>query len=278
MAKFQALRCGIEDFVITDASRTGVHTCAVVASAEQSWEAMAGFIGDGIERQEQVVLAGLRPDELNGLLRRLREEDGVDPDPAMVDGQLVVMADAAARAFFEMPTAEAVGQLAEQVQRALAAGFRGLRLTGRYTGVGMGPHESALDALVSKVPLSILCPYHRDELTFQEVEQIREVHSSEIPDDSLFDDGSLRITRPRIGWLRLAGRWDANNHTAALSVVEHAAATGARELDMASVRYIDPAGVHALLTGIGPVRLRRPNESVQRLARFLATQSRAGVN
>ena len=263
--------------MITDAGTTGIHTCAVVTSAEQGWEVLAGFIGDGIERQEQVVLVGLRPVELNDLMRRLREEDGVDPDPAMADGQLVVMGEAAARAFFEMPTTEAVSQLAVQVEQALAAGYKGLRVTGRYTGVGVGPHESALDALVSTAPVSILCPYRRDELTYQEVEQIRDVHSSEMPDTGLFDDGSLRITRPRAGWLRLAGRWDANNHAAALAVVEHAAATGARDLDVASVRYIDPAGVHALLTGIGPVRLRRPNDFVQRLARLFATRSRVGV-
>ena len=264
--------------MITEAGRTGVHTYAVVTSAEQCWEAMAGFIGDGIEGQEQVVLAGLRPDELTDLLRRLREEDGVDPDPAMADGQLVVMGQAEARAFFEMPTTEAVGIVAGQVEQALAAGYKGIRLTGRYTGVGMGPHESGLDALVRSAPLSILCPYHRAELTFEEVEQIRDVHNAEVSDTSLFDDGSLRITRPRAGWLRLAGRWDASNHAAALAVVEHAAATGARDLDVASVRYIDPAGVHALLTGIGPVRLRRPNDFVQRLARFFATQSKVGVN
>ena len=268
----------IEEFVITEASRSGTHSCAIVTSAEQCWEAMAGFVGDGIERQEQVVLAGLRPDQLNDLLRRLREEDGLDPGPAMTDGQLVVMDEAAARAFFEMPTTSAVSQLADQVDLAVEAGYRGLRLTGRYTGVGMGPHEWALDPLVRSTPLSILCPYLREELTFQEVEHIRDSHSTEIPDTALFDDGSLRITRPRAGWLRWAGRWDSNNHVAALAVVEHAAATGARDLDVASVRYIDPAGVHALLTGIGPVRLRRPNEFVQRLARFFATQSRVGVN
>lgn len=268
----------MEEFVITDAVDIGVHTCAVVTSAEQRWEAMAGFIGDGIERQDQVVLAGLRPDELTDLLRRLREEDGVDPDPAMADGQLVVMEEAATRAFFEMPTTAAVSQLTTQVEQAVQAGYRGLRLTGRYTGVGVGPHESVLDGLVLTVPLSVLCPYVRDELTFEEVEQIKQFHSIEIPDTALFDDGSLRITRPRAGWLRLAGRWDANNHAAALAVVEHAAGTGARDVDVASLRYIDPAGVHALLTGIGPVRLRRPNELVQQLARFMATQSRPGVN
>ena len=268
----------IEEFVITDAGTPRVHSCAVVTSAEQRWEAMAGFIGDGIEGQEQVVLAGLRRDELTDLLRRLREEDGVDPDPAMADGQLVVMDEAAARAFFEMPTVTAISQLADQVQQALDAGYRGLRLTGRYTGVGIGPHERALEDLVRNTPLSVLCPYVRDELTFQEVEQVRMVHADEIPDTAVFDDGSLRITRPRAGWLRLAGRWDTNNHAAALAVVEHAAATGARDLDVASLRYIDPSGVHALLTGIGPVRLRRPNEFVQQLARFVATRCRPAMN
>ena len=72
---------------MTDAVGATLHGCAVLSSAEQGWEALTGFITDGIERQEQVVPAGLRADQVADLVRRWRDEEGVDPDPAMVDGQ-----------------------------------------------------------------------------------------------------------------------------------------------------------------------------------------------
>ncbi len=60
-----------------------------------------------------------------------------------------------------------------------------------------------------------------------------------------------------------------------MSVLTDAAAAGHRDLDLASLRSIDPVGVCALLTGIGGgLRLRRPNPLVQRLAGIIATQRR----
>ena len=71
----------------------------------------------------------------------------------------------------------------------------------------------------------------------------------------------------------------AGNHDAALTVVRDAAAAGDRDLDLASLRYIDPAGIHALLTGIrGGLRLRRPNQMVRRLAALLANHQWPGTD
>ena len=261
--------------VMTDAVGATLHGCAVLSSAEQGWEALTGFITDGIERQEQVVLAGLRADQVADLVRRLRDEEGVDPDPAMVDGQLVVMDEAVSRGFFGLPPKDFADQLTGQVEQAVRDGYPGVRLSGLYPAVGVAPHELALDGLVRAVPLTVLCPYFRHDLTSREVEQVRALHGSEVTDIAVYDDGSLRITQPRVGWVRLAGRWDATNHAAALSVVADAAAAGHRDLDLVSLRSIDPAGVYALLTGIsGGLRLRRPNQLVQRLAGFIATQRR----
>ena len=49
----------------------------------------------------------------------------------------------------------------------------------------------------------------------------------------------------------MAGRRDTGNHDAALAVVAAAVAPGDRDLDVASLRSIHPAGVHALLTSAG---------------------------
>ena len=94
-----------------------LHGCAVLFSAEQAWETLTGFIADGIERQEQVLLAGLRADQVAALLRRLREEDGVDPDPAMLDGQLVVMDEAWSIGFLGPPTKDPTDHLTGRDRR-----------------------------------------------------------------------------------------------------------------------------------------------------------------
>lgn len=258
-------------------ARSERHSFAALASAEQAWEVLTGFIADGIERQDQVLVAGLRDDQVRHLLQRLREEGGVHPDAAMTDGQIVMMDDTTSRAFLRLRTEEVAAQLTELVRQAVQDGYRGVRLTGLLGENGVGPHEAVLNDLVGELPLSVLCPYFATDLTRQEVEQVRALHGHEVADAAVYDDGSLRITRPRRGWVRLAGRWDAGNHAAAIGVVALAAAAGDRDLDVASLRSIDQAGMSALLTKIGGgLRLRRPTDDVQRIAAQLADPSRRG--
>ena len=253
------------------------HGCVLLSSEEQGWEALADFISQGIEVQDQVLVAGLRAGQVTELLRRLHEELGVDPDPAITDGQLVVMDQAGSAGLLPLPEQELTGLISNRIEQAIQEGYRGVRLTGLYPARGIGPHEPVLDRLVRTGPLTVLCAYFHDDLTAQEQARVRELHLYEVVDTAVFDDGRLRITRPRPGWLRMAGRWDTGNHDAALAVVSRAVAAGDRELDMASLRTIHPAGVHALLTGVGRVRLRRPNPLVQQLAQFLSTQQPPGT-
>ena len=258
--------------VTTGSGRAGPHGCAVLSSEEQGWEVLAEFIGDGIEGQDQVVVVGLRAGQVTELRRRLREEQGVDPVPAIADGQLVLVDEAVSAGFFRLSGQDLTGMVTDQVGRALIDGYRGVRLTGLYPERGVGPHELALDRLVRAVPLTVLCGYFAGDVTEQELLRIRGLHSREVVDPAVYDDGRLRITRPRPGWLRLAGRWDTGNHEPALTAVAQAVTAGDRDLDVASLRSIDPASLHALLTGIGRVRLRRPNHLVQQLAHYLSTQ------
>ena len=259
-------------WVRTDPAVPCWHGCVVLSSEEQGWEALAEFIGEGIEEQHQVVVAGLRAGQVTQLLRRLHEEQGVDPDPAIADGQLVVMDETVSGGWLLLSENELTDLVTNQIDRAMLAGYRGVRLTGLYPERGVGPLEVALDRLVRTDPLTVLCAYFRDDLTSQELARVRELHAHEVVDTAVYDDVRLRITRPRPGWLRLAGRWDTGNHDAALAAVAGAVAAGDQDLDMASLRAIDPAGLHALLTGVGRVRLRRPNPLVHQLAQFLGAQ------
>ena len=258
--------------VTTEPAAAGWHGCAVLSSEEHGWEALADFIGQSIEEQDQVLVVGLRAGQVTELLRRLREEQGVDPDPAIADGQLVVMDEGASGGPQRLSEKQLSGLLTARIDHALHLGYRGFRLTGLNPERGIGPYEGALAELVRTYPLAVLCTYFVDDLSEQQLARIRELHCREIIDTAIFDDRRLRITRSRPGWLRLAGRWDRDNHAAALAVVAQAVAAGDRDLDLSSLRSIDPAGLHALLTGVGRVRLRRPTETVQQLAHFLGTQ------
>ena len=255
------------------ADRSARHSCAVLSSAEQAWEVLTGFIGDGIEREEQVLVAGLRSDQSAALLQRLREEDGVHCDAAIADGQILVIADGDAGNVLPRHTEELSAQVSTQVARSMADGYRGLRVSGLPREMGVGRHESALDRLAGDIPLTVLCPYFAADLTDLEVEYVRAIHHEEVPDDGVYDDGLLRITRPRRGWVRLAGHWHDGNHAAALETVSSAAGAGDRDIDVASLRSIDRAGMIALLTEIhGGLRLRRPQPQVKALAAELAAE------
>ena len=218
--------------------RNGAHSCAVLTSDEQWWEVLAGFVAGGMDRGERVILVGLTEDEGTELTVRL-DEVGGDPVTATRRGELVIL--------------------------------REVRLSGVYPGIGLGPQEFTVHRLMRGKPLTVLCPYRRANLTYDEVDRIRELHDSEVVDDALYDDSMLRVTRPRPGWLRLAGRMNATNYAAVLDVVAAAARGGDRDLDLASLRDIDAAAAHALITSVGRgVRLRHPGPLVQRLARLLA--------
>ena len=98
--------------------------------------------------------------------------------------------------------------MSTQVDESILEGYRGVRFTGLYPQRGIGPHELTLDRLVQVVALTVLCGYFRGDLTTGELTRVRALHAREVVDTAVFDDGRLRITRPRPGWLRLAGTWD----------------------------------------------------------------------
>ena len=256
--------------------RNGAHSCAVLTSDEQWWEVLAGFVAGGMDRSERVILVGLTDDERTQLTIRLDpvlEEVGADPETVTGRGDLVILTEGLSQEFFRLSEDDLEGELARQIDDAAGGGYRGIRLSGVYPGIGLGPQESVIHRLMKGKPLTVLCPYRRQNLTYDEVDQIRELHDAEVIDEALYDDGLLRVTRPRPGWLRLAGRMDATNHAAALRVVAMAAQSGDRDLDLASLRDIDTVAAHAMITSIGRgIRLRHPGPLVQRLARLLASR------
>ncbi len=256
--------------LIQDVVRNGAHSCAVLTSDEQWWEVLAGFVAGGMDRGERVILVGLTEDEGTELTVRL-DEVGGDPVTATRRGELVILREGPSQEFFRLTENDVAGELTRQIDDAAGSGYRGVRLSGVYPGIGLGPQESTVHRLMRGKPLTVLCPYRRANLTYDEVDRIRELHDSEVVDDALYDDSMLRVTRPRPGWLRLAGRMNATNYAAVLDVVAAAARGGDRDLDLASLRDIDAAAAHALITSVGRgVRLRHPGPLVQRLARLLA--------
>ncbi len=259
--------------------QTGVHACAFLVSEEQRWEALAGFVADGLHRDEHVSLHGMTPPGERLLFDRLYE-DGTDAVPAQQRGQLVLVQVEESENFLTMSHEGAKHYLRHGVDQAMRAGYSAARISGVLSGSAVGPHEETIDRLVHERAVTVFCPYLRAPFSPIGLAEVIDNHDVDVQMDAVHDDGLLRITRPMPGGLRLAGEVDPSNHQALLNVLAVARMSGAEvKLDLASLRFIDPLAVEALLEasaprpGLAAVRWERPRVLVRRLVRLLDAET-----
>ena len=252
------------------------HSFAVVDGEEHTLEIAAGFVIGGLENSDRILLIGLTDRRADLLLTRLRE-DGTDPTSALRERQLVIVDQTKTRALYTMPTSQVADELDHQATAAVRAGYAGIRFGGLLPGTTVSPHEQTLSRLVKERPATALCLYDGQALA-EVLTQVHCQHDRQVPSTAVFDDGELRITRTSRNGLRLAGRIWPGNRLRTLAVLADAAGQGRRTIDIASLREIDPASLHALLaTGLG-LKLRRSNPVVQRLARTLTAQTQPSAS
>lgn len=258
--------------------RVGTHACEFVVGSEHQSEALAAFTADGLRRDERVVLMGVGTK--SNVTTRLCE-DGNDPAGAIRRGQLLLANSNGRGSIFTFGSAQAQRELIAEVGRAIGDGYSAVRVAGVYDRMGAAPHESVLHTLVRTLPVTIFCPYVQSRLSHDDPPRIRELHDHEVVMPVFYNDGELRITQLAPGVLRIAGEVDATNRASFRDalITSGTGADGWVDVDLASLRFIDVAGVEALLevaselgAGSGRVRIRRPYPMTERVARLLAAE------
>ena len=253
----------------TDAPRRR-HTYAVVDGPEHALELSSEFVTAGLGRSERVILVGLSDRQAGRVLTRMRE-DGADPDSALRDGQLIIADESATAATYIMTAQQLTDRVIELTASAINEGHTGIRLGGMLLGLETSPHERSLSRLVRDHPVTALCLYHPQAPTAV-LTEAHALHDRQVRSTPVFNDPDLRVSLSPGHGVRLAGRIHPGNRAPVLSILTDAARTGRPNIDAASLRDIDPASMHAILTsGLG-LSLRRPNPLVQRLTRDLAAQ------
>jgi anti-anti-sigma factor len=264
---------------IEDMSLVG-HSCAVPVSDEQLWEVTAAWLAGGLAAGERVVHFG---DETAGAVLGRMADDGVAVRRVLDDGRLVIVPTEQTRAAATRPVGRYEELFVDQIDRAAAQGFTGLRLAGecgsellRAGGVDrVVEYERVVDRVLREYPTArLLCRYDRPRFDEAAVSQMRALHETELVGHAIYDDSLLRITRSGPAAARLAGEVDHSNRPQIRKLLETVLDQALRShsapsditLDLSSLRFLDVAGavslVHAaeefpsthrlVLTGVRP--------------------------
>jgi anti-anti-sigma regulatory factor len=235
------------------------HACAVPDSDEQLWEITAGFLAAGLTAGEQVLY--FDDGTVDAVLERL-VDDRVPVRGPLADGQLMVVEAAETRRLLRGPVRDAAVGLATRIDRAVAAGYPGFRVTGQLSsglgrpdGVVLGDYDTAFDAVIAGRPARVLCLYDRHRFPDDAIERLRALHRFEVDAASLYDDNLLRVTRVAPFHVRLAGEVDHSNrtvlHRLMAATLDEALrshdAPAVLTFDLSSLRFLDVAGAVAFV-------------------------------
>ena len=244
------------------------HILLLYGAESERLSALAAWARRGLENDEKVIYTEARETPPERTVVRLLQDDGVDAATAVAKGCLVVQSPAE----FFPPDGQA-GML----KRALAEGYRGLRLSAQasstVTVMPQAAHsdvERAFDQFCRTHPVSALCQYEQSGMPEDRLQEIAASHLS----------GGIRqrtlSVAQHVGRLVLAGEIDVSNHDILMCALRAAAeqASQTLRLDMSRVEFLGAAGCHALDDGTfrfrrqgGRVLLIEPKPWVERILR-----------
>jgi anti-anti-sigma factor len=290
---------------IEDMSLVG-HSCAVPVSDEQLWEVTAAWLAGGLAKGERVVYF---EDETAGAVLSRMADDGVAVRRVLEDGRLVIVPTEQTRAAAARPVGHYERMFVEQIDRAAAEGFTGLRFSGecgsellRAGGVDrVVEYEHVVDQVMRAHPAArLLCRYDLPRFDDAAVSQMRALHDTELVGRAVYDDNLLRITRSGPASARLAGEVDHSNRAQIRTLLDTVLDQALRShwapsditLDLSSLRFLDVAGavslVHAaeefpsthrlVLTGVRPRVVRVLDRCGAPFAAQLVVVERAGLH
>nr|WP_238345705.1 MEDS domain-containing protein [Actinopolymorpha cephalotaxi] len=234
--------------------RAGDHYCLSFDADAEQRDVVTSYVRNGLAHHEQVTyFAASDPVTVLDFLR----DSGVEPDRFAASGQLRVMAPQEAFLATRPFDPDAmVEQLRQTADKAFAAGYQGLRVTGEPSvlrgrpGADRWPeyeHKAADD--FTDRPVLALCQYDRRVFTPAEIAEVESLHTHTVVPNPLYQDGRLSIFRMfRPPGFRMVGELDIAQVTAWLSWI-HRAASGTEDdvlLNLAELRFIDVAGARML--------------------------------
>jgi anti-anti-sigma regulatory factor len=200
-------------------------------SDEQHWEVAAGYVTDGLRRNEKILyFDSARSSE--PLLRRLRE-DNVDVARYLRTGQLALTPPEVAGRRWSLSIPEVLGVLGESIGDALAEGYPSVRVSdepasaaNRSRGISLAEYDRAVHDALRDDRVTVLCQYERGDWSSTELGELCDLHTIEVVAPAIYDDGLLRITRTAPFSTRVAGEIDFSNRHLVRGIID-------KELDRA---------------------------------------------
>ncbi len=234
--------------------RAGDHHCLSFDTDAEQREVLGSYIRNGLAHHEQVTyFAADDPLTVLGFLR----EGGLEPDEYTASGQLRVMAPGEAYLAYRPFDPDAmIEDLKRAVEKAVAAGYQGLRVTGEPRVLRGRPgsdkwpeyeHKTA-DVFID-APVLGLCQYDRRVFTPAEIAEVESLHTHTVVPNPLYQDPRLSIFRMfEPPGYRMVGELDIAQVTAWLGWINQAAAGTDDDLllNLAELRFIDVAGARML--------------------------------
>jgi anti-anti-sigma factor len=248
------------------------HILLLHGSESERWSDLAAWVRRGLENDEKVIYAeagGTRPER--SVMRILRDK-GIDADAAASEGRLTVTP------LLESCPPQGPEWLAEMVDRALAEGYRGLRISAEasaaLTVMPEDAHsevERSVDRLCRTHRLSALCQYDQARTVGDLLQDAASSHAC-----GSIRQGALHIAQ-HDDRLVLVGEIDLSNQEVLACAVRAAAdrTSGALRLDLSQVDFLGAAGCHALHDGTidfraqgGRVQFIAPKPRIERVLRL----------
>lgn len=267
----------------------GEHACCFYDSDEQQHELLADFIHTGIASGHRVVCVGDAAST-----RRILEECVTEPraQAAIAGGQLEVTGSEQmyiAGGYFDPDRLP--GRWQQETDRALDAGFAGVRVTGDVTwytrelpGVGrLMEYEHALSEILAEMPASALCQYDRRRLDDDLLAEAEAAHGTLTGVRHPVAADTFRVLRVGPATYQLVGELDIAGTPALADALGGALADGTTRIniDLSGLSFLDAGGATAL---VQPARehgvaldLRHPQRGAQTVLSLLELDQLPGV-
>jgi anti-anti-sigma regulatory factor len=235
--------------------RPGDHAWLAFRDRTEQEHVIGDFVHEGLAGTDRVVyITGGCPHELPGMVTRYH----TDPGPFAASGQLKIISPwAACDADGRFEPDRLLDAVETEIGTTLAAGYRGVRVTGDMTWVLRQPggyervlgYERRMEATIAASTLAMaICQFGRHCCSPRRLSTLKDTHEVIVEANPEFEDGVLRITRTFAPpGLRLDGELDGARHAvfaetlSSIADIDHDV-----HLDLGGLHFIDLGALHLL--------------------------------